>query len=144
MILAEAAGLTRSVRGPSWWTLSDGRDLPSLAGSLQKSAFDWTDLHRLMASLPRGRWTTYGDVASVVGTAPQPLGQHIMNCTKCQNAQRVLGSEGRMSPGFTWSDPSRTETQQEALEGEGITFTLGRADSLHKLPREMLEELLDA
>ena len=68
-ILVEAAGIERSVRGPSWWVLEDGHDLPALAGSPQKSSFDWSQLHTLMAALPRGRWTTYGDVASVIGTA---------------------------------------------------------------------------
>lgn len=137
-VLAEAAGIERSVRGPSWWVLGDGRDLPALAGSPQKSSFDWSQLHTLMAALPRGRWTTYGDVASVIGTAPQPLGQHIMNCHECENAQRVLGSDGRPSLGFAWTDPARTETQREALEAEGIPFSGDRADPNHRLPKDQL------
>ena len=96
----------------------------------------------LMAALPRGRWTTYGDMASVIGTAPQPLGQHIMNCRDCENAQRVLGSEGRPSLGFSWSDTTRTETQREALEAEGVTFAGDRANPAQRLQKDLLVGLL--
>ncbi|MDD9206268.1 MGMT family protein [Georgenia sp. 10Sc9-8] len=141
-ILSDAAGLDRSVRGPSWWVLEDGRDLPSLAGSPQKSSFDWSELHTLMGALPYGRWTTYGDVASVIGTAPQPLGQHIMHCNDCENAQRVLGADGRPSPGFTSGQPGRTESQQEVLEAEGVTFLGDRADASRRIPLAHLEGLV--
>lgn len=141
-ILVEAAGIERSVRGPSWWVLEDGRDLPALAGSPQRSTFDWSELHALLAALPHGHWTTYGDLANVIGTAPQPLGQHIMNCPECPNAQRVLGSEGRPSPGFAWSDPARIETQQEALEAEGLTFSGDRADPARQLAKDHLATLI--
>jgi len=142
-ILTEAAGIERSVRGPSWWVVEDGRDLPALAGSPQKSTFDWSELHALMGALSHGHWTTYGDLANVIGTAPQPLGQHIKNRPECPNAQRVLGSEGRPSPGFTWSDPTRTETQREALEAEGLTFSGDRADPARQLPKDQLATLIE-
>jgi alkylated DNA nucleotide flippase Atl1 len=31
--------------------------------------FDWTKLHELLARIPGGKWTTYGDLATAVGTA---------------------------------------------------------------------------
>jgi alkylated DNA nucleotide flippase Atl1 len=116
-----AVGSPRSARGPAWWVLPDGRDLVAAAGPAS-GAFDWTGLHDLMAALPPGRWTTYGDIAILVGTAAQPLGQHIANCGDCPNAQRVLGADGRPRPNFAWSDPADVRTQREALEEEGLSF----------------------
>jgi len=115
-----------------------GEDLPTLAGSPQRSSFDWSSLHEILEQVLAGRWTTYGDLASTIGTAAQPLGGHIMNCADCSNAWRVLGADGRPSPGFAWSDPERKDTQQDALEAEGVPFICDHADSRSRLPREQL------
>lgn len=118
-----AIGSSRSARGPAWWVLPDGRDLVAAAGSAGGGTFDWEPLHHIMAAIPAGRWTTYGDIAKRIGTAAQPLGQHIANCPDCPNAQRVLGADGRPRPNFAWADPTDTRTQREALEAEGVAFT---------------------
>ncbi|QXC60785.1 MGMT family protein [Aquihabitans sp. G128] len=137
-IALAAVGVTRSVRGPEWWVLPDGRSLVEAAGPAAGGAFDWGPLHAAMAALPTGRWTTYGDLAAQMGTAAQPLGQHIANCPDCPNAQRVLGSDGRPRPNFAWSDPTDRRTQREALEGEGVTFSDGRASTRQRLaPSEL-------
>jgi alkylated DNA nucleotide flippase Atl1 len=128
-ILAEAAGLQRGVRGPAWWVLDDGRDLPTVAGVPDRARFDWTELHEVLAAVPAGRWTTYGDLAGLVGTAARPLGQHIQSCPSCPNPHRVLGADRTPRPGFAWGDPADTRSQQEALEAEGIPFSGGAADS---------------
>lgn len=73
-ILADAAGLQRSPRGPAWWTLQNGDDLPTVAGVPERDTFDWTAVHELLSAVPAGRWTTYGDIASLVGTAAMPVG----------------------------------------------------------------------
>jgi alkylated DNA nucleotide flippase Atl1 len=67
-----------------------------------------------------------------------------MNCADCSNAWRVLGADGRPSPGFAWSDPERKDTQQDALEAEGVPFICDHADSRSRLPREQLTAMLDA
>lgn len=127
-ILREAAGLDRTVRGPRWWVTGDGRDLTQHVGS-SPAPFKWDKLHVALAAIPSGMWTTYGDLAELVGTAPQPLGNHVTQCEECPNAHRVLGVGGTPSPRFRWSiDPLRTDSQQQALEMEGIAFTNGRAD----------------
>ena len=126
-ILADAAGLDRSPRGPSWWVLPNGDDLPTAAGVPQRGTFDWTGLHDLLAAVPAGRWTTYGELAAVVGTASQPLGQHITRCPDCPNAWRVLGNDGKPRPGFQWRDDGRSGSQESALQAEGIEFTNGAA-----------------
>lgn len=141
-ILAEVAGIQRSPRGPSWWVLSDGRDLPTVAGVADRSTFDWRELHDVLASLPTGRWATYGDLAALVGTAAQPLGVHVAACSECPNAWRVLGADGRPRPNFGWSDPSDLRSQEQALAAEGVLFHEGVADQSQRLsPDELsLEE----
>jgi alkylated DNA nucleotide flippase Atl1 len=137
----EAVGSERSIRGPSWWLLPDGRSLTEAASGSSAGTFDWEPLHRVMVALPPGRWTTYGDLADLVGTAAQPVGNHIRQCTGCPNAPRVLGSGGRPSPGFAWSDPGDTRTQQEVLESEGVRFTNGSADPSARLSMDDLRQL---
>jgi alkylated DNA nucleotide flippase Atl1 len=142
-ILADAAGMQRSPRGPAWWVLEDGRDLPTVAGVPERSTFDWAELHRAMAAIPAGHWTTYGDLATLVGTAAQPLGQHIQRCPACPNFQRVLGADGRPRPGFTLTDPNETRNQQELLDAEGLRFFNGAADPSRHLDAEALAELIE-
>jgi alkylated DNA nucleotide flippase Atl1 len=138
-VLAEVAGVQRTARGPSWWVLDDGRDLPTVAGVPERGTFDWSHLHALLAAIPAGHWTTYGDLAEVVGTAPQPLGQHVMTCRSCPNRHRVLGGDGRPRPNFAWEDD---QSQQDALEGEGVAFGGGSADPSRRLAPDDLEDLL--
>jgi alkylated DNA nucleotide flippase Atl1 len=141
-IMAEAAGLERSVRGPAWWTVPDGRDLPTVAGSTASGAgFDWGSLHSLLAAIPIGRWTTYGDPAEVVGTAAQPLGQHITSCNECPNAHRVLGVNGRPRPGFRWSDPTDARAVEDVLLAEGVPMASGTADQTARLTADELANL---
>jgi len=140
-MLTEAAGITRSVRGPSWWVLPDGRDLPTVAGSVPTGRFDWSDLHRAMGAIPAGRWTTYGELAKVVGTAAQPLGQHIAGCPDCPNAQRVLGADGRVRPNFAWSDPDEHRTPEEVLRSEGVLLQAGYAADSQRLNATDLQAL---
>lgn len=142
-ILADAAGVQRSPRGPSWWVLEDGRDLPTVAGVPERSAFDWAALHQAMAAIPAGRWTTYGELAALVGTAAQPLGQHIQHCPACPNVQRVLGVDGKPRPGLAWVDPNETRSQQDWLEAEGVRFSNGAADPSRHLDAEALTALLE-
>jgi alkylated DNA nucleotide flippase Atl1 len=123
--------------------LEDGRDLPTVAGAPERSTFDWSELHQAMAAIPAGRWTTYGDLAALIGTAAQPLGQHIQHCPACPNVQRVLGAEGKPRPGFTWADPNETRSQQDMLEAEGVRFFNEAADPSRHLDAEALAELVE-
>jgi alkylated DNA nucleotide flippase Atl1 len=142
-ILADAASVQRSPRGPAWWVLEDGRDLPTVAGVPERSTFDWTEVHQVLAAIPAGRWTTYGELAALVGTAAQPLGQHIQHCRACPNVQRVLGADGRPRPGVSWYDPEETRGQQELLEPEGVRFSDGAADPTRHLDAAALAALTE-
>jgi alkylated DNA nucleotide flippase Atl1 len=142
-ILVDATGLQRSPRGPAWWVLEDGRDLPTVAGVPERSTFDWAELHRVLAAIPAGHWTTYGELAVLVGTAAQPPGQHIQHCPVCPNVQRVLGADGKPRPGLSWYDPNETRSQQEWLEAEGVRFCNGAADSGLHLDARTLAVLVE-
>lgn len=144
-IIEESTGTQArtQVWGPNWFQTMDGEALHRLAESLRDATsadhrFDWSQLHELLAALPSGRWTTYGDLAVVVGTAPQPVGNHVAACEDCTNAWRVLGHDGRPRPNFAWSDPTDTRSQEDALADEGVSFTNGAADPARKLsPTEL-------
>jgi alkylated DNA nucleotide flippase Atl1 len=137
-IVREATGAPpqADVWGPNWFLAPDGRPLNRVADDLAggpRAAFDWSPLHRVLERLPRGRWTTYGELATVVGTAAQPLGQHVTVCDECRHAWRILGTNGRPRPNFTWADPSDARTQEQALASEGVRFTDGIADASQRL-----------
>ena len=95
-------------------------------------------LHELLRSLPPGKWATYGDVADAVGSHPRALGGHIANCTKCENAWRVLQSGGTLSPAFRWGDPDNTRDPRELLSAEGVRFLGDRAHPDDQLSRSEL------
>jgi alkylated DNA nucleotide flippase Atl1 len=143
-MLTEAAEVTRGVRGPAWWVLPDGRDLPTAAGATQSGrGFDWSQLHAAMSAIPPGRWTTCGDLANLVGTAAQPLVNHIAGCPECPNAQRVLGADGRARPNFAWSDPNERRRPEDILQEEGVRIHNGTADPSHRLTATELEALAE-
>ncbi|WP_172664124.1 MGMT family protein [Demequina rhizosphaerae] len=75
----------------------------------------------LVAEIPAGRWTSYGEVAIVAGTYAQPLAA-ILASHPVPNAWRVLQSGGTVSPGFRWSDPNRHDEPLDLLASEGVRF----------------------
>lgn len=82
----------------------------------------------IVAEIPAGRWTTYGDVAIVAGTWAQPLAAIVANFPMA-NAWRVLQSGGTISPGFRWTEPGRDDDPRLVLAEEGLTFDAeGHAD----------------
>jgi alkylated DNA nucleotide flippase Atl1 len=98
----------------------------------------WTAVAQVLAEIPAGAWTTYGDVAAVVGTHPVPLGQRLAN-HPVANAHRVLGVGGVVASNFRWGEEQRTESAQAVLESEGVRFGAdGRADASQRLSAEDL------
>jgi alkylated DNA nucleotide flippase Atl1 len=120
-ILKEASGLDRGPRGTTWWITDEGQDLAALA--FGPSGRDWTDVHELIDNIRPGEWTSYGELAQVVGVPAISIGQHIANCDACPTgAHRVVTSSGRPSEGFRWTEASDTRSCRDALESEGISF----------------------
>jgi len=139
----------RATNGWYFWTLEDGRRLVDVRATyrgrkLERDAhgFDWDPLHQILELLPEGQWTSYGSLAEAVGTAAQPLGQHITKCVHCANAHRVLSGSGEVASGFAWSDPNDTRDPRAMLESEGLRFTDGRADQGRFLDADALGALV--
>ncbi|MGO4748895.1 hypothetical protein AB4212_09750 [Streptomyces sp. 2MCAF27] len=128
---------------PDEWAALAGTSLAALAKQLSGARKDWTMLHTLLGSIPSGRWTTYGDVASVIGSHAVPVGTHLATCGQCPNAWRVLTTAGHVSSGFRWTDSTRTDTPVEALTAEGVPFDGEAAVPEARLSLEALRHLLD-
>ena len=132
-ILARAAGLAERIvaiwPGPNATT----------ANSVESTV--WSTLNQVLAAMPAGAWTTYGDVAAVVGTHPVPLGQRLAN-HPVPNAHRVLSASGVVAGNFRWIDPNRTDSARDVLTQEGVHFdAAGRADAAQRLSAEDLATL---
>jgi alkylated DNA nucleotide flippase Atl1 len=88
----------------------------------------WTLMNQVLASLPAGRWTSYSDVAEVIGSHQVAVGARLATLI-VPNAHRVLRLSGHISPDFRWLHPERTDDPREVLEAEGVRFDeWGRAD----------------
>jgi alkylated DNA nucleotide flippase Atl1 len=98
-------------------------------------------MNAALAELPTGAWTTYGDLAALIGSHAVPVGARLSSHA-APNAHRVLQSEGTVSPGFRWLEPGRTEDPRALLEAEGIPFDAhGRADPSKRMTAEELAVL---
>lgn len=137
-----------STNGWYFWRLEDGRNLKDVRSVYRGSeptksdSFDWSTLHTLLEALPEGNWASYGNLASVIGTAAQPLGNHVASCKQCANAHRVLMSDGRVSSEFAWVDPSDMRNPLEMLRAEGIAIVDGKADRDKELSSDQLAALI--
>lgn len=105
---------------------------PHLAGgdfTVVTSEYDRL-LRRYCAAIPRGRWTTYGDLAAAVGApgAALTLGTIVASDDQITTAHRILRSTGEISPSWA-STEGGPEVARQRLEKEGVRFTPnGRAD----------------
>lgn len=105
--------------------------------------FDWSRAHAAIAAIPDGRWTAYADVAEVAGTGAMAVGNHIATNPDLYKGYRVLTSDGRISEGFRWSDPSDHRDPAEVLKTEGVEFDAhGRAAQECRLSASDLRDLL--
>ncbi len=102
---------------------------------------DWSMLRKACAALPTGTWTTYGDLAELIGSHPVPVGVHLAH-HPVPNAWRVLMVDGAISPNFRWEASGRTDDPRELLESEGIVFTAGRASQAQRITGAELAGLL--
>jgi alkylated DNA nucleotide flippase Atl1 len=104
----------------------------------------WGRLAEVLAQVPAGAWTTYGDVAALIGTHQVPLGNRLATAPTL-NAHRVLRADGRIATEFRWTDPTCTDNPQEVLEAEGVQFDdSGRANPTQRLTLEDLAHLIGA
>ncbi|WP_280214978.1 GmrSD restriction endonuclease domain-containing protein [Nocardia cyriacigeorgica] len=117
--------------------------VPSAAGWRYDNPL-WESMNRLLVVIPAGHWTTYGDLAKVLGTAAQPLGSRLAT-VPAPNAHRVLTAHGEVSAAFRWTEPGRDDDPRHILEEEGVQFSAaGRAAPNQRLTVSDLERLLAA
>ncbi|MFJ9039083.1 DUF262 domain-containing protein [Streptomyces sp. NPDC102406] len=103
----------------------------------------WAELRAALVAMPSGTWTSYGDVAELIGSHPVPVGTYLGSNSSVIGAYRVLTSEGKVSPSFRWSDGVNRQPPKELLLGEGVTFdAAGRADRSQRLTAPELAILL--
>ncbi|WP_199035677.1 MGMT family protein [Glycomyces salinus] len=89
---------------------------------------DWELVRRLVAALPEGTWTSYGDLAELIGTGPRQVGA-FMRDGGVPNAYRVLTARGVVSEGFRWSDGRSGEDVPDLLRADGVKVNAkGAAD----------------
>ncbi|MFJ3987676.1 DUF262 domain-containing protein [Streptomyces sp. NPDC090032] len=104
---------------------------------------DWGLAHQALAALPHGTWTSYGDVAALLGSSAQAVGQHLAQPTGIIHAYRVLTSEGRVAAGFQWPPGYTGPDVRARLAADGVLFTVsGAADPVQRLTPDDLAALV--
>jgi alkylated DNA nucleotide flippase Atl1 len=111
---------------------------------VQGDGFDWSRVDAAIEAIAAGKWTTYGDVAEVGGTAAQAVGNYVATLPGGTNAYRVLSSDGTVSESFRWSDPDDKRDVIDVLRGEGVEFEDGRAIEAQRIACDELSGLLEA
>ncbi|MFF6859965.1 DUF262 domain-containing protein [Streptomyces bacillaris] len=104
----------------------------------------WGELRQALLSMPAGTWTTYGDLATLIGTHAVAVGNHISTRPALHGAYRVLMADGKISPGFRWPEGHTDASDPRAvLESEGVRFDdRGRARRSHRLTASDLATLV--
>ena len=120
---------SEGINGVIYWT-TDGektlRDLAAENGLLDGSSrrLDKEALKAVCSAIPHGGWTTYGDIAAAIGVpgAAQSVAGVIATDPDVENAHRVLGANGQVSPGWVNSAGDGPAQARVMLEAEGVTF----------------------
>ncbi|MEV3936044.1 MGMT family protein [Glycomyces sp. NPDC049804] len=94
---------------------------------------DWERVRRVVEALPEGTWTSYGDLAELIGTGPRQVGAY-MRDGNVTRAYRVLTAGGTVSEGFRWADGRTGRDVPDLLRADGVTVTAkGRADQSQRM-----------
>ena len=83
---------------------------------------DWERVRQVVAALPEGTWTSYGDLAELIGTGPRQVGAY-MRDGEVPRAYRVLTARGTVSEGFRWSDGRPGREVPDLLREDGVTVS---------------------
>ncbi|GAB3119841.1 DUF262 domain-containing protein [Streptomyces calidiresistens] len=103
----------------------------------------WAELRAALVAMPSGTWTTYGDVAELIGSHPVPVGTYLGSHPAVIGAYRVLTSEGKVSASFRWDESSDRQPPRDLLMSEGVEFDpAGRAHVSRRLSAAELATLL--
>lgn len=103
----------------------------------------WADLRAALIAMPTGTWTTYGDIAELIGSHPVPVGNFLATRAGVHGAYRVLTAAGRVSASFRWPNDEYGGNPLMLLHAEGVPFDAsGKARGSHRLTAEDLASLL--
>ncbi|GAA2395385.1 hypothetical protein Cme02nite_55590 [Catellatospora methionotrophica] len=115
---------------------------PDNTASTEPVKPQWSLMTTVLASVPAGRWTSYTDVATVIGSHQVPVGVRVATVA-VPNAHRVLKLNGTISPEFRWPDPQRTDDPRAVLEAEGVQFDAhGKAASSQRMTADELAKMI--
>lgn len=110
---------------------------------LGHGSFDWSLAREALLALPEGGWTTYGDLAGLVGTSAIAVGQWVANTSDVPNAWRVIGANRKPRPDFRWTNPADARDVLTVLVSEGVRFDpSGAADETQRLRMDALRQLV--
>jgi methylated-DNA-protein-cysteine methyltransferase-like protein len=78
-------------------------------------------VYELVRRIPKGRVTTYGEIAKKIHMSPRTVGTalHLNPYEGEVPCHRVVNRDGRISPGFAFGGIG---AQRKLLENEGIAF----------------------
>jgi alkylated DNA nucleotide flippase Atl1 len=127
--------MNREIADSDHWTqvsiLERGRKLgdrivaiwpgPDESVSSAASSPRWSLLSQIVASIPPGRWTSYLDLAEVMGSHQNSVVSRLWTLGPA-NVHRVLRRDGVHAADFRWSDPDRNDDPKVALGLEGVRF----------------------
>ncbi|MFD6889235.1 DUF262 domain-containing protein [Streptomyces sp. NPDC059957] len=100
---------------------------------------DWQLAHEVLAALPHGTWTSYGDLAAFIGSGAQAVGNHLADTPGVDHAYRVLTGDGKVADGFQWGPQDAGGDVRARLTADGIHFTAsGAADPAQRLTADDL------
>ncbi|MGW7435999.1 GmrSD restriction endonuclease domain-containing protein [Streptomyces sp. NPDC054849] len=103
----------------------------------------WREPRETLLAVPAGTWTSYGDLASLIGTSAIAVGNHASTQQGLHCAYRVLTVDGRIAGGFRWTDDRHSGDPRLVLEAEGVPFDAnGRALKSHRLTTSDLAVLV--
>lgn len=78
-------------------------------------------VYSLVRKIPKGKVTTYGEIASALGTRDARRIGHALHANPTQDTpcHRVVNKDGRLAPGYAFGGPNE---QKSILLSEGVIF----------------------
>ena len=86
----------------------------------------FAEIYKLVKKIPRGKVTTYGEIAKAIGTKDARKVGFALHANKDSNTpcHRVVNKDGRLAPNFAFDGEAE---QRRRLLDEGVKFS----DEMH-------------